>query len=316
MNNIPTFLRTHFSTNNVEHELRRVMSHLAECAKYISAEIMRSNRNKAGSTNGYGEQQLALDVWADKRILDLLRAEQSFGMRQFVSEEQDEIIEVHSEGRGIGTNYSMTVDPLDGSSLVDVNLSIGTIIGIHRGDLLDGRPARETMAAAMYMLYGPATTLVYSAGDGVHEFVIDPAGNWALKQKGITMRSEGKIYCPGGNKIDWTPEHAKFIDNIESQGYKLRYSGALVADFNQILMKGGGIFTYPALEGKPEGKLRLLMELQPLSFIVEQAGGRATDGIEDILDKVPEKLDQRSPIYIGSQKEVSLAKKYLSADRK
>ena len=300
-------LRTHLSNNNVEQELRRVLDNLAGSAKYIGLAIRGSMRGSAGSLNTYGEEQTTLDVLADNIIRERLQYETSFRVRELASEEQGQIVTVErDQGR-----YSVTVDPLDGSSLLDVNLSVGSIFGIHDGHLLDQRSGRASLVAAMYTLYGPETTLVYSASDGVHEFTLDGAGNWVLAQEKIVMNETGKIYSPGGKRQDWTEHHRAFIQNIEEQGHTLRYSGALVADVNQILMKRGGIFSYPALKEKPEGKLRLLFELQPLAFILEQAGGAATDGKEHILDLLPQKLDQRCPIYIGSRTEVSLARQYL-----
>lgn len=301
-------LRTHLSSTGVEHDLRRVIDFLAQACKYVHEEIIKSNRKLAGTCNTSGEQQLALDVAADKILLEMLRYEQSFEIRDFVSEERDELIHLsHQGGR-----YSVAIDPLDGSSLVDTNLSIGTIVGIHDGDILSGRSGYESMAAAMYVLYGPLTTLVYTARQGTHEFVQDPAGNFVLSTPSVKMHDYGKIYSPGGLKKDWLPEHRKYVEELEEQGYKLRYSGGFVPDINQLLMKRGGVFHYPALEGHPNGKLRLMFELQPMALILEEAGGAATDGIRPILSIVPEAQDQRSPIYIGSRQEVALAKRYLT----
>lgn len=302
-------LRTHLSTNSIEHELRRLLDNLSGSAKYINSEIRKSVRGVTDGTNQFGERQLQLDILADQIIQGRLQPETSFGICDFASEEQGEIINLHpSRGR-----YSITVDPLDGSSLVDVNLSVGTIFGIHDGPLGEERSGRESLVAAMYVVYGPETSLVYATNqDGVHEFVLNPQGDWVLVRENIMIENKGKIYSPGGLRKEWTEEHAQFMADLEEQGYKLRYSGALVADFNQVLMKGGGIFSYPALQGKPNGKLRLLFELQPLSTIIERSGGAATDGVEHILDKTLRDIDERSPIYIGSKHEVELAGKYLA----
>ena len=307
-----TYLRTHLSTNGIERDLRRVMSNIAKSVRYIVLEVKKFNRLDAGSRNVFGETQLKIDRLADKIMLERLSDETSFGIDQFASEEQDKIIHVDSGDGDLERKYSVIVDPLDGSSLVDVNLSIGTIVAVHKGKILSGRSGRENLVAAMCFLYGPGTTLVYSAGQGTHEFILDVAGNWVLKQENIVMKEKGNIYSPGGLRKEWNSEHKKFILDLEDQGYKLRYSGALVADVNQLILKRGGLFSYPALQKSPNGKLRLLMELQPFSFIVENAGGAATDGLVDILDKIPQKLDERSPIYIGSKYEVELAKKYLN----
>ncbi len=307
MEHIGRNLRTHLSNNQVEHELRRLMDNLAGSAKYINSRIRKSARGLAGSVNSYGEDQAKLDVMADGILEERLQYETSFQIRELASEERDHIV----KGKSGSGRYSVTFDPLDGSSLIDVNLSIGTIVGIHDGSLLDGKSARESLVAAMYMVYGPETTLVYSAGQGIHEFVLNPEGDWVLSRERVLMKESGSIYSPGALKAEWTSEHARFIEYLETNGYKLRYSGALVADTNQILMKGGGIFSYPGTAKKPEGKLRLLFELQPLAMILEQAGGVATDGRTAILDKIPQAIDERSPIYLGSKKEVELAGEYL-----
>jgi fructose-1,6-bisphosphatase I len=214
----------------------------------------------------------------------------------------------------IGTGkekYIVTADPLDGSSLVDTNLAIGTIIGIHKESVLD--VGRKTMVAALYITYGPLITMIYSAGRGAHEFVLDREGEYVLSQANIMLKEKGSIFSPGGLRRDWTPEHLKFIGQLEKDGYKLRYSGGFVPDINQILIKKGGVFTYPALKKSPQGKLRLLFELQPMAFIMEQAGGLATDGNQDILSIKVENVNQLSPVYIGSVTEVQMAKKFLSS---
>ena len=299
-------LREHLSHNEVEDpKLRRILDHLAGSAKYISGMIKEANRKLAGTTNMYGEHQLELDVLADRVLIERLRANKSFGICKFASEEQDQISILDGEGE----KYSVTVDPLDGSSLVDVNLAIGTIVGIHEGSLLDGKSGRESLAAAMYVLYGPLTTLVYNAGHGTHEFVLDREGEYVLADENIET-GDGKIRSPGGDENKWLEGHAKFIKELIKREYKLRYSGALVADANLILRQGG-IFTYPALEDNLDGKLRLLLELQPMAKIFEGAGGKATSGLEDILDIIPENLNQRSPIYIGGSEEVELVREYL-----
>ena len=324
--------RTFLSTRGVERDLRRLLSNLSKSAKYITQGIKASMRGEAGTRNAYGENQMALDVHSDKIILERLKIEKSFGVIEFASEEQGEIVSIHGEPSKQRT-YSVATDPLDGSSLLGVNLSVGSIFGIHKGPIMTTHSGRETMSAAAYIVYGPETTMVFAANResgepmGVHEFVLDTVGNWVLKTENIRLKQQGSIYSPGGNRPQWLPQHREFIQHLEwgrakesfatktgyfeSNGHKLRYSGGLVPDLNHILLKGGGCFTYPALTTHPNGKLRLLMELQPMAFIFEQAGGAATNGYENILDLVPETLEQRCPIYIGSKDEVLLAKEYL-----
>jgi len=287
----------------VETELRRLIWQIAVTGKYISAKIHESNRKLAGFKNMYGEEQLALDKSSDAILKNQLQF--SGFVREYASEEQDQIIQI---GKG-QEKYFVTADPLDGSSLVDTNLAIGTIIGIHNGTMYG--KGRETMVAALYITYGPLITMVYSAGKGTHEFVLNREGEYVLSQENIRLREKGDIYSLGGLRKDWTPEHLRFVADLEAAGYKLRYSGGFVPDINQVLIKNGGVFTYPALRKSPQGKLRLLFELLPMAFLIEQAGGEATDGKRRILDIPVEEISQRSPIYIGSRYEVEKARKYL-----
>jgi fructose-1,6-bisphosphatase I len=298
-------LRRHMWLEGVEVELRRLIWQIAVVGKYISAKIHESNRKLAGFQNVYGDEQLALDRISD----DIMKNKLQFSgfVREYASEELEDIVKI-----GTGKEkYIVTADPLDGSSLVDTNLAIGTIIGIHKDSVLDF--GRKTMVAALYITYGPLITMIYSAGKGAHEFVLDREGEYILSQENIMLKEKGSIFSPGGLRRDWTPEHLKFVEQLEKDGYKLRYSGGFVPDINQILIKKGGVFTYPVLKKSPQGKLRLLFELQPMAFIMEQAGGLATDGNQDILSIKVENVNQISPVYIGSVTEVQMAKEFLSS---
>lgn len=296
-------LRRHMWMAGVEMELRRLIWQIAVTGKYISAKIHESNRKLAGFKNIYGEEQLSLDRSADTILKNQLQF--SGFVREYASEEQDAVIHI---GEG-SEKYFVTADPLDGSSLVDSNLSIGTIIGIHNGSMMgDGR---NTIVAALYITYGPLITMVYSAGKGTHEFVLNREGEYVLSQENIRLKKRGDIYCLGGLRKDWTQAHLQFVEYLEAEGYTLRYSGGFVPDINQLLIKNGGVFTYPALKKNPNGKLRLLFELQPMAFLMEQAGGSATDGKKNILDIPVDDIGQRSPIYIGSHFEVEKARAFL-----
>ncbi|HOW57063.1 MAG TPA: class 1 fructose-bisphosphatase [Smithellaceae bacterium] len=298
-------LRRHMWMAGVEVELRRLIWQIAVVGKYISAKIHEANRKQAGFKNVYGEEQLSLDRASD----EILKNQLGFSgfVREYASEEQEGIVKL-----GDGTEkYIVTADPLDGSSLVDTNLAIGTIIGIHRESVF--ATGRATLVGALYITYGPLITMVYSAGKGTHEFVLNREGEYMLSEESIKLKERGSIFSPGGLRRDWTPAHRKLVEQLETSGYKLRYSGGFVPDINQIIIKKGGLFTYPALQKSPQGKLRLLFELQPMAYLMENAGGAATDGREDILNIKVEKLDQCSPVYIGSKTEVQLAKQYLSA---
>ncbi|MGV8057688.1 MAG: class 1 fructose-bisphosphatase [Smithellaceae bacterium] len=296
-------LRRHMWMAGVEVELRRLIWQIAVVGKYISATIHEANRKLAGFKNIYGEDQLSLDRSSDEILKNQLQF--SGFVREYASEEQDAIIKIGSGHE----KYIVTADPLDGSSLVDTNLAIGTIIGIHKESVFD--TGKNTMVAALYITYGPLITMVYSAGCGSHEFVLNREGEYVLAQENISLQEKGSIFSPGGLRRDWIPEHLQFIEKLEENGYKLRYSGGFVPDINQILIKKGGLFTYPALQKSPRGKLRLLFELQPMAYIMEQAGGRATNGREDILSLKVENLDQCSPVYIGSTTEVQMAQQFL-----
>ena len=296
-------LRRHMWLAGVEVELRRLIWQIAVVGKYISAKIHESNRKLAGFKNVYGEDQLALDRISDEIIKNKLQ--HSGFVSQYASEERDDIVNI---GKG-NESYIVTADPLDGSSLVDTNLAIGTIIGIHKKSLFDC--GRNSMVGALYITYGPLITMIYSAGKGAHEFVLDREGEYVLSEENIRLKEKGSIFSPGGLRKDWTDNHLKFVDALEREGYKLRYSGGFVPDINQVIIKRGGLFTYPALKKSPQGKLRLLFELQPMAFIIEQAGGMATDGKNDILSIEVTTVNQRSPIYIGSATEVKMAGEYL-----
>lgn len=303
-------LRAHLSGSDTEDVLRKLIAHLADSTKYIGFLMSMVKRTLAGTANIFDEKQMQIDVFADEVLRQRLADESSFGVAEFASEEQGHILLLRNNGE----EYSITVDPLDGSSCVRTNGTVGTIIGVHRRPIISHKPARASLVAAMYVLYGPLTTLVYSAGKGVHEFVLDQTGNFVLATENMTMGEKGSLYSPGGQRREWNSTHADFISHLETQGYKLRYSGCLVADFHQVLVDGGGIFSYPALKKNSAGKLRLLLEAQPLAFIAEQAGGSATNGERDILDMVAVDLDQRCPLYIGSKHEVAEVGRFFAAD--
>ncbi|MCU0630241.1 MAG: fructose-1,6-bisphosphatase [Methanoregulaceae archaeon] len=251
--------------------------------------------------NVYGEEQMPLDKFADEVFISGLK--KSRLARYIASEEQDRIIEIEDPKNDFG----VVIDPLDGSSLIDVNLCVGSIIGIYPGKVLE---KGGTMIAAMYVLYGPLTTLTFTTGKGVHEFVLDERGDFILKQQDIKI-PEGKIYAPGALRKDYLPAHARFIDSLEQAGYKLRFSGCFVADVHQILRKGG-VFTYPGFKGKENGKLRLLYEANPMGKIIHEAGGAISNGKADILNVLPKSIDEITPIYIGGRKEIAMIETFMT----
>jgi fructose-1,6-bisphosphatase I len=250
--------------------------------------------------NIYGEEQMALDLYADDVFISGLR--QTRLVRYIATEEQHKIIEVEDPKN----NFGIVIDPLDGSSLIDVNLCTGSIIGIYPGHVLE---KGATMIAALYILYGPLTTLTFTTGKGVHEFVLDDTGEFFLRHQNLKI-PEGKIFAPGALRRDYLPAHARWIENLEQAGYKLRFSGCFVADVHQILHKGG-VFTYPGFKGREKGKLRLLYEANPMGKIIHEAGGAISNGKVDILTIKPVGIDDVTPIYVGGKEEIRLIEKYM-----
>ncbi|MEJ2699515.1 MAG: class 1 fructose-bisphosphatase [Desulfuromonadales bacterium] len=298
-------LRRYLREHEDNRDLTRLICEIAEASKYIINSIRTGDLGVAGTSNLYGEEQLALDVLSDRILRKRLL--HSGVVANIVSEETDEIIPISTECEG---KFSVAYDPLDGSSLVDVNLAVGTIVSIFEGgDILQ---AGHNQRAALYILYGPRTTLVLTPGKGVHEFAMNQLMEYTLVQENIRMAPQASIYSPGGLRSLYTPGTEKFVSYLEGKGTKLRYSGGLVPDINQVLIKGKGIFFYPHLRGQPNGKLRVLYELNPMSFLVEQAGGAASTGRERILDLVPESIDQRAPVCIGCQEDVAKAEEFIS----
>ena len=301
-------LWNHLMKSKIEMGLASIIYEVGVASKYVNHAMRTGDLGLAGTSNLYGEDQLALDVLADEIIKD--RLDHTGRVSRIISEEQSEIIIFDRQSKSGG--YSVCYDPLDGSSLVDVNLAVGTIVAIYAGDdpLQNGRH----QVGAMYVVYGPRTTLVYGAGNGVHEFTLNSLGEYVLTREYITVKGQGKIFSPGGVRRDYLPEHEKFVQRLEEDGYKLRYSGGFVPDINQILLKGGGLFMYPGTTIAKHGKLRLPFELNPMAYLMEAAGGAASNGHRPVLDLDCYDIDQRSPVYIGSRDEVELATNFFAGD--
>jgi len=261
---------------------------------------LRRKTTDTQTRNMYGEEQMALDKYADRVFISGLKRTRL--ARYIATEEQHQIITVDDAKN----NFGVVIDPLDGSSLIDVNFCTGSIIGIYPGNVLE---KGSKMVAAMYFLYGPLTSLTLTTGKGVHEFVLDENGDFFLKHRDIKI-PEGKIYAPGAKRKEYHKSHAQWIEHLEHEGYKLRFSGCFVADVHQILHKGG-VFAYPAFKGKEKGKLRLLYEANPMGMIICEAGGAISNGSGNILEITPESIDELTPIYIGGKKEIGLIEKYM-----
>ncbi len=295
-------LKDFLTQSGTEKNLAELILFLSEQADPVKKGFLTTCMNTVacGTRNMFGEDQKPLDKYADDVFVQSLK--KSRLVRYIATEEQDTIIEVNNAKN----NFGVVIDPLDGSSLLDVNLCVGSIIGIYPGHVLTKGSA---MIAALYMLYGPLTLLTITTGHGVHEFVRDESGEFVLRGKDIRI-PDGKIYAPGALRRDWLPAHARWINDLENAGYKLRFSGCFVADVHQILHKGG-VFTYPGYKGKEKGKLRILYEANPMGMIVCEAGGAVSNGRTDYREITPEAIDQVTPIYIGGKKEIGQIEKYM-----
>jgi fructose-1,6-bisphosphatase I len=291
---------TNAGTEKNLSELILLLSTLAQDVKNGFFSTCTKTQACEQTRNTFGEEQMALDKIADGIFVSGLS--KSRLVQYIATEEQEQLITIEDPKN----NFGVVIDPLDGSSLIDVNLCVGSIIGIYPGHVLE-KGAR--MVAALYVLYGPLTILTLTTGKGVHEFVLDVTGEFVLKEEDIRIPG-GKIYAPGAKRKDYLPAHAQWIETLEEEGYKLRFSGCFVADVHQILHKGG-VFTYPGFKGKEKGKLRLLYEANPMGKIIAEAGGAISNGREDILGITPSAIDQITPIYVGGKKEIRLIEKFM-----
>lgn len=286
-----------YHVSKAPDDLRHLILDIARAAKYIQHAIRTTQAGLAGSKNQFGEEQVKLDVLSDDIIQQHLR--ESRLVSSYISEEQSEIIQLHAKAP-----YSVVFDPLDGSSLVDVNFAVGSIFGIYEGSELIGRKPRE-QAAALYVIYGPRTVLVYSTGNGVHEFLINDVGEFVLLREYLGVGDTAKNYSPGNLRaITDNAAYKKLLQTWLDEELTLRYSGCMASDVHHILSKGQGIFTNVGGKKYPEGKLRLVFECGPFAYLMDQAGGIASDGSISILDKTIETIDQRTPLIIGSKNEV------------
>jgi fructose-1,6-bisphosphatase I len=278
---------------------------LLAAVKRISIAIKTSSTGKAGTYNIYGEEQLALDVLSDRIVQEECRKNKYIGV--IASEELPEEMKLND---GEYADYGICYDPLDGSSLVDVNLAVGSIFGVYETKTFVGVKGSQ-QTGAMIAVYGPRTSVVLTVKQGVKEFVLNADEEFVISNDDIKI-GEGKMFAPGNLRA--AAERQDYLDLMNfwcKEQYTLRYSGGMVPDINQILLKGKGIFAYPGYSEAPNGKLRLLFECAPMALLVTQAGGAASDGKVDILEKNVEKLDQRTPIYIGSKAEVERCVKAL-----
>lgn len=289
-----------------------LMSGITLATKMIEAKIRAAGLSDIygafGQQNVQGEQQQKLDVFANQALIHCLGTRDS--VAALVSEEDEKPV---TFDRSIETGkYIIVFDPLDGSSNIDVNVNVGTIFSVHKrmtwGSLNESvlQPGLKQIAAG-YVLYGPSTVLVYTTGDGVHSFTLDPTiGAFVLSQENMKMPEKGPYYSVNDSSVaTWPDGYAEYVSAMRDDGYSARYIGSLVADFHRTLLKGG-VFLYPPNKHKSGGKLRLLYEANPLAFIAEQAGGAASSGTGRILEIQPTEIHQRTPFIVGSKHEMEL----------
>jgi fructose-1,6-bisphosphatase I len=304
-----------------------ILYDIALAGKMISREVRRAGLvdilGYTGGTNVHGETVKKLDEYAHEVIFKAL--DHCGHLAVMASEEAEEPLAIPPQFPS--GKYVVLYDPLDGSSNIDVNVSVGTIFSIHRkvtsgerGTLEDLLQPGYRQVAAGYILYGSSTMLVYTTGNGVHGFTLDSSlGEFLLSHSNMKIPTPGqRIYSINeGNSANWSAaqrrlvDHLKGADGSNSRPYTARYVGSMVADFHRTLVYGG-IFMYPADRNNASGKLRLLYEAAPIAMLCEQAGGRATDGTRRILDIQPRELHERTPLFIGSQECVALAERFLA----
>lgn len=307
-------------------ELSRLLRDIGIASKIVNREV-----NKAGlvdilgdnnTTNIQGEGQKKLDIFANDQFISALRSGGECCV--VVSEEQENCVRIDSK---ISENakYIVAIDPLDGSYNIDVNVSIGTIFSIYRRNSIDGPASMDDIlqkgteqVAAGYIVYGSSTMLVYTTGKGVNGFTLDPSiGEFCLSHPNIKIPKNGRIYSINeGNYVHFPQGVKKYIkycqeeDLATERPFVSRYIGSMAADIHRNLLKGG-VFLYPATSASPEGKLRLLYECNPMAFIIEQAGGKASNGSKRILEIQPTELHERSPIFIGSREMVEMIEQFV-----
>ena len=308
-------------------ELSSLLSHIGTAAKIVNKKINKAGLidiiGLAGEVNIQGENQQKLDVFADEVFISALL---SSGECCGVATEENENEIVFSDSYASKGKYIVCIDPLDGSSNIDYNVSVGTIFSIYRRMTPRGEKVKNEdflqqgsrQVAAGYIVYGSSTMLVYSTGNGVNGFTLDPSiGEFCLSHPEIKTPENGRIYSVNeGNYVHFPIGVKKYIkycqekDEASDRPYTSRYIGSLVSDFHRNLLKGG-IFLYPENASAPKGKLRLVYECNPIAFIAEQAGGMASDGKKNILEIIPLSLHQRTPFYAGSINMVKKTEEFL-----
>ena len=307
-------------------ELSRLLNCIRLAAKVVNHEIRQAGlvdiTGTVGNVNIQGEEQKKLDVFANKVFINALTNRNI--VCGIVSEENEHFIPISGTNQANRNKYVVVMDPLDGSSNIDAGVSVGTVFGIYRRISPEGTPVTlddflqpgNMQVAAGYVIYGTSTMLVYTTGNGVNGFTLNPAiGTYYLSHPNITMPQQGRVYSVNEGYYTHFPQGVKdYIKYCqreeEDRPYTSRYIGSMVSDIHRNLIQGG-IYMYPKSSEREAGKLRLVYECNPMAFIVEQAGGRATDGYRRILDIKPESIHERVPLFAGSQLMVEKAESFL-----
>lgn len=272
-----------------EYNMQEIIKAIEEASIEIKELIETGDTGKSDQENSTGDTQLKLDIASDIIIERIFK--QLPTVKAIVSEEQEDIINLNENGE-----YLIAYDPLDGSSLVDVNLSVGSIYGIYKNEF-----NAKNIVASVYVVFGPRVEMVVAIDDvkmyrlkhGKFEFI-----------QNIVLKQKGNLKAPGSTQSAWAPHHKQMVDDIFNDGYRLRYSGGMVPDLHQILLKGGGLFSYPGTTDKPKGKLRQLFEVFPFALAYEKAGGGAIDGHQRLLEVETTHIHDTSPCFFGSNEEI------------
>ncbi|WP_117882078.1 class 1 fructose-bisphosphatase [Aureibaculum luteum] len=307
-------------------ELSRLINSIRLAAKVVNHEVNKAGLvdilGKAGETNIQGEDQQKLDVYANTIFMETLTNREI--VCGIASEEEDDFVTISGNDDSNENKYVVLIDPLDGSSNVDVNVSVGTIFSIYRRVTKSGTPVQledflqegNKQVAAGYIVYGTSTMLVFTTGHGVNGFTLNPAiGTFYLSHPDMMFPEDGTIYSINeGNYVHFpqgVKDYLKYCQMEEGdRPYTSRYIGSLVSDFHRNMIKGG-IYIYPTSTKAPKGKLRLLYECNPMAFLAEQAGGKASDGYMRIMDIKPTELHQRVPFFCGSTNMIDVAERFM-----
>jgi len=277
------------------NEFNTIIESIKKSTIEIKQIILQGDTGKSEQENSTGDTQLKLDIASDVVI------ERNFKeltcVKQIVSEEQDDIVDVNENGE-----YLIAYDPLDGSSLVDVNLSVGSIYGIYKNDFTG-----DNIVASVYVVFGPRVEMVVCDGEKVELYRMDKENNF-IYIKNLQMEQKGTINSPGSTQQCWYPHHKQMVNDMFNDGYELTYSGGMVPDLHHILLRGGGLFSYPGASDKPKGKLRQLFEVFPFAHVFETAGGHAIDGTKRALEVATEHIHDTSPCFFGSLDEIQRVK--------